>query len=82
MSFCFVKLNASLEQFSTGIFLIKLCKLKWFFGTVFYWYLFNQIMQVEMVLIGMILFGGMIAAGVKVWLTKRKESEELDDTQA
>ena len=39
-------------------------------------------MQVEMVLVGMILFGGMIAAGVKVWLTKRKESEELDDTQA
>jgi hypothetical protein len=35
-----------------------------------------------MVLVGMILFGGMVAAGVKVWLNKRKESEELDETQA
>jgi|TARA_B100001758_G_scaffold54551_1_gene44963 hypothetical protein len=39
-------------------------------------------MQVEMVLVGMILFGGMVAAGVKVWLNKRKESEELDETHA
>ena len=35
-----------------------------------------------MVLVGMILFGGMTAAGVKVWLNKRKESEELDETHA
>ena len=27
-----------------------------------------------MVLVGMILFGGMVAAGVKIWLNKRKES--------
>ena len=39
-------------------------------------------MQVEMVLVGMILFGGMVAAGVKVWINKRKESEELDETHA
>ena len=39
-------------------------------------------MLVEMVLVGMILFGGMVAAGVKVWLNKRKESEELDETHA
>ena len=39
-------------------------------------------MQVEMVLVGMILVGGMIAAGVKIWLNKRKESEQLDATQA
>jgi|TARA_B100001750_G_scaffold122677_1_gene97375 hypothetical protein len=39
-------------------------------------------MSVEMVLVGMILFGGMVAAGVKVWLNKRKESEELDETHA
>ena len=35
-----------------------------------------------MVLVGMILFGGMVAAGVKVWLNKRKESEEFDEAQA
>ena len=35
-----------------------------------------------MVLVGMILFGGMIAAGVKIWLNNRKESEQLDETQA
>ena len=35
-----------------------------------------------MVLVGMILFGGMIAAGVKIWLNKRKEAEQLDETQA
>ena len=29
-----------------------------------------------MVLVGMILFGGMAAAGVKIWLNKRKESQE------
>ena len=35
-----------------------------------------------MVLVGMILFGGMTAAGVKIWLNKRKESQELDESQA
>jgi len=39
-------------------------------------------MSVEMVLVGMILFGGMVAAAVKIWLNKRKESEQLDETQA
>ena len=36
-----------------------------------------------MVLVGMILFGGMMAAaGVKIWLNKRKESQQLDEPQA
>jgi hypothetical protein len=35
-----------------------------------------------MVLVGMILFGGMAAAGVKIWLNKRNESEQLDEPQA
>jgi hypothetical protein len=39
-------------------------------------------MSVEMVLVGMILFGGMFAAGIKIWLNKRKESEQLDEPQA
>jgi len=39
-------------------------------------------MSVEMVLVGMILFAGMAAAGIKIWLNKRKESEQLDETQA
>jgi hypothetical protein len=39
-------------------------------------------MSVEMVLVGMILFGGMAAAGVKIWLNKRKESAQLDESQA
>jgi hypothetical protein len=39
-------------------------------------------MSVEMVLVGMILFGGMMAAGIKIWLNKRKESEQLDEPQA
>ena len=39
-------------------------------------------MSVEMVLVGMILFAGMVAAGVKIWLNKRKESQELDESQA
>ena len=40
-------------------------------------------MNTEMVLVGVILFGGMGAAGVKIWLNKRKESktnEELDNS--
>ena len=36
-------------------------------------------MQVEMVLVGMILFGGMIAAGVKIWLNRRQESIKMRD---
>ena len=43
---------------------------------------FLIIMSIEMVLVGMILFGGMVAAGVKIWLNKRKESQELDESQA
>tara|TARA_B100000029_G_scaffold452720_1_gene478095 strand:- start:127 stop:246 length:120 start_codon:yes stop_codon:yes gene_type:complete len=39
-------------------------------------------MSVEMVLVGFILFGAMAAAGVKIWLNKRKESQELDESQA
>ena len=37
-------------------------------------------MSVEMILVGIILFSGMIAASVKLWLNKRKqqESEYLD----
>ena len=32
-------------------------------------------MSVEMILVGIILFSGMAAAGVKIWLNKRKERE-------
>ena len=32
-------------------------------------------MSVEMILVGIILFSGMTAAGVKIWLNKRKEKE-------
>ena len=32
-------------------------------------------MSVEMILVGIILFSGMAAAGVKIWLNKRKEKE-------
>ena len=40
-------------------------------------------MSAEMILVGIILFGGMGAAAVKIWLNKRKESktnEELDNS--
>ena len=36
-------------------------------------------MSAEMILVGVILFGGMSAAGVKIWLNKRKE--RLDDEE-
>jgi len=36
----------------------------------------NYIMSVEMILVGLILFSGMAAGGVKIWLNKRKEKEE------
>jgi len=32
-------------------------------------------MSIEMVLVGIILFSGMTAGGVKIWLNKRKERE-------
>jgi len=32
-------------------------------------------MSVEMILVGIILFSGMAASGVKIWLNKRKEKE-------
>ena len=32
-------------------------------------------MNTEMVLVGVILFSGMTAGGVKIWLNKRKEKE-------
>ena len=32
-------------------------------------------MNTEMVLVGIILFSGMIAASVKLWLNKRKQQE-------
>ena len=33
-------------------------------------------MSVEMILVGLILFSGMIAGGVKIWLNKRKDNQE------
>jgi len=41
-------------------------------------------MSAEMILVGIILFGGMGAAGVKIWLNKRKEKldEEVFDEEA
>ena len=35
----------------------------------------NSDMSVEMILVGLILFSGMTAGGVKIWLNKRKEKE-------
>jgi len=37
-------------------------------------------MSIEMVLVGLILFSGMAAGGVKIWLNKRieKDSDVLD----
>ena len=32
-------------------------------------------MNIEMILVGLILFSGMAAGGVKIWLNKRKEKE-------
>jgi len=32
-------------------------------------------MSVEMILVGLILFSGMIAGGVKIWLNKRKDKQ-------
>ena len=32
-------------------------------------------MNVEMVLVGVILFSAMVAGGVKIWLIKRKEQK-------
>lgn len=42
------------------------------------------IMNIEMVLVGMILFAGIAAAGLKIWITRRREEQErtakFDDT--
>ena len=35
----------------------------------------NYNMSIEMILVGLILFSGMISGGVKIWLNKRKEKE-------
>ena len=35
----------------------------------------NYIMSIEMVLVGLILFSGMAAGALKIWLNKRKEKE-------
>jgi hypothetical protein len=32
-------------------------------------------MSVEMILVGLILFSGMTACGVKIWLDKRKDEQ-------
>ena len=32
-------------------------------------------MNIEMVLVGVILFSAMVAGGVKIWLNKRKEQK-------
>jgi hypothetical protein len=32
-------------------------------------------MSVEMILVGLILFSGMTACGVKIWLNKRKDGQ-------
>jgi len=37
-------------------------------------------MSAEMILVGVILFGGMTAAAVKIWLNKRKERMEQEFT--
>ena len=34
----------------------------------------------EMILVGIILLGAMSAGGVKIWLTRKKESELRDDS--
>ena len=46
-------------------------KLSIFLANVF----LNYYMSIEMILMGLILFSGMIAGGVKIWLNKRKEKE-------
>ena len=45
----------------------------------------KKYLNTEMVLVGIILFSGMTAGAVKIWLDKRKEkqnNEKLDDFQA
>ena len=46
-------------------------KLSIFLANVF----LNYNMSIEMILVGLILFSGMIAGGIKIWLNKRKEKE-------
>ena len=38
-------------------------------------------MNVEMMLVGIFLFSGMVAAAVKIWLNKRKEKNLLDSEE-
>ncbi len=38
-------------------------------------------MNVEMVLVGVFLFSGMAAAGVKIWLNKRKEQNLVESEE-
>ena len=33
-------------------------------------------MSIEMILVGLILFSGMTACGIKIWLNKRKDEKE------
>tara|TARA_B100000029_G_scaffold15329_1_gene15756 strand:+ start:4710 stop:4883 length:174 start_codon:yes stop_codon:yes gene_type:complete len=45
----------------------------------------NLYMNTEMILVGIILFSGMTAGAVKIWLNKRKEKENssvLDESHA
>ena len=43
-------------------------------------YIQSHCMSAEMILVGLILFGGMTAAAVKIWLNKRKERMEQEFT--
>ena len=38
-------------------------------------------MNAEMILVGVILFGGMTAAAVKIWLNKRKEQNLVESEE-
>ena len=38
-------------------------------------------MNIEMVLVGVFLFSGMVAAAVKIWLNKRKEQDLVDSEE-
>ena len=39
-------------------------------------------MNTEMILVGIILFSGMTAGAVKIWLNKRNEKKNNDDLDA
>ena len=38
-------------------------------------------MNIEMVLVGVFLFSGMVAAAVKIWLNKRKEQNLVESEE-